>query len=193
MPAGLFQQCIACSWLNVLDSSNPFIMKFVIFFLATIFFGALGGKKNMLTVVAIVIDFSLLISLILVLWTLDSKCSGSVFNTLQPSYILFNVELLFFRNPCECYKAGNFSSIVNMTNNYLVLIVLLMLKMFPKFPNLFGQSVTCPSLYLNMRHLMLVNFYVIFKHLRGSVNCGSLSEDCFKNPRLCFNKFPIEN
>lgn len=45
MPA-LFRQCAACSWLKVLDSSDAFIMKFVVLFLVTIIFGALGGKKE---------------------------------------------------------------------------------------------------------------------------------------------------
>ena len=45
MPA-LFRQCTACSWLKVLDSSDAFIMKFVVVFLITIIFGTLGGKKR---------------------------------------------------------------------------------------------------------------------------------------------------
>ena len=61
MPAALFQQCTVCSWRKVLDSSNAFIMKFVTVFLATTFFGALGGKKRA-NVVAIIIDSPLLIS-----------------------------------------------------------------------------------------------------------------------------------
>ena len=128
----------ACSCLKLFDSSNAFIMKFAIVFLATIFFGAMGGKKKeYANVVAVIIDSPFIISLVRILWTLDSWCSCSEFK----SYMLINPEhLLYFRIPCECYKEI-FSSIVNINNNYLVFIILSILKLFPKFKSFLGNVI----------------------------------------------------
>ena len=94
-------------------------------------------KKEYANVVAVIIDSPFIISLVRILWTLDSWCSCSEFK----SYMLINPEhLLYFRIPCECYKEI-FSSVVNINNNYLVFITLLILKLFPKFKSFLGNVI----------------------------------------------------